>query len=225
MGARRPIRCGRVKYQAVWWSLALMAGCGPSPLTRDQAAQLISKSLELSSPETLQLATPSGCFILARRADVRSADITRDPQLAALPYLRNTLDRERELGLVEFEFSETPADAPFPPQGCGQLWATQHADGTTRDAAARSKLIVWKTVPSDKAMAAGLQPGQTFLYLRRTLIAITRLDSKDGGTMVAAYQWRWAPSYEGEHLGIQPSEPFPGTARFRKVGGEWRMAR
>lgn len=214
-----------MKHHIVWFALTLMVGCGPSPLTRDEAADLLSKSLALSSSENLQLATPSGCFVLARRAEVSGADVERDPQLAGLPYLLSTLRRERELGLVEFEFFETPAEAPVPPLGCGQLWAAQHAGDTNTAAAARSKLVAWKTVPSDKAMAAGLQPGETFLYLRRTLIAITRLDRKDEGTIVAEYRWQWAPSYEGEHLGIQASEPFTGKARFRNAGDGWRLVR
>jgi hypothetical protein len=212
-------------YRAVWFALALAAACGPSPLTREEAAGLLSKSPALSNSESLRLAMPSGCFILARRADVSGADVERDPKLTELPYLRDTLHRERELGLVDFQFFEAPADAPAPPTGCGRLWATAHAGDADAAAAARSKLVVWKTVPSDKAMAAGLQPGQTFLYLRQTLIAITRLDRKDDGTVVAEYRWHWAPSYEGEHLGIRASEPITSRARFRNAGNGWRLVR
>jgi hypothetical protein len=206
----------------LWLALTLTVGCGPTPLTREEAADLLSKTLESGTTENLQLATPSGCFALPRNATASSTDVEQDPQLAALPYLMSTLRRERELELVEFEFAETPLDAPVPPSGCGRLWATQHANAA---AAARSKLVAWKTVPSDKAIAAGLRPGETFPYLRKTLIAITQLTRKDDGTMVAEYQWHWAPSYEGEHLGIRPSEPFSGRARFRNPGDGWRLVR
>jgi hypothetical protein len=74
-------------------------------------------------------------------------------------------------------------------------------------------------------MAAGLQPGQTFLYLRQTLLDVTRLEIKDDGTAVAEYSWRWAPSYEGEHLGIRAPEPVTARARFRSADGAWRLVR
>jgi len=156
---------------------------------------------------------------------VSGADVERDPQLAGMPYLLSTLRRERELGLVEFEFFETPADAPIPPPGCRHLWAAQHVRDANAAAAARSKLVAWKTTPSDKAIAAGLQPGQTFLYLRRTLIAITGWTRRPDGTVVAEFRWRWAPSYEGEHLGIQASEPITSRVRFRNAGDGWRVVR
>jgi hypothetical protein len=213
-----------------WLTLVIVAmltvGCGPSPLTRDEASDLLSKALELGAAEDLQLATPSGCFTLPRNAPVHSADVELDPQLAGLPYLLSTLRRERELELVEFEFAETTLDAPVPPPGCGQLWATaRRAADAKAAAAARSKLVAWKTIPSDKAIAAGLQPGATFPYLRKTLIAITQLNKKDDATVVAEYRWRWAPSYEGEHLGIKASEPMTGKARFRNQGDGWRLVR
>jgi hypothetical protein len=226
-GRTTPARMGgkmnAMRRNIVWLALGLSAACGPGPLTREGAADLIAKSLNAS--ETLQLATPKGCFALPRGTEVRSADVERDPQLARAPYLVSTLRRERELELVEFEFTETSADAAAPPAGCGQLWATQHATEAKGAGAGRLKLVLWTTVPSDKAMAAGLQPGQTFLYLRQTLIAVTKLETRNDGTVLAEYRWRWAPSYEGEHLGIQPSDAFAGRARFRNVGDGWRLAR
>jgi hypothetical protein len=206
----------------LWLALTLTFGCGPSPLTREEASDLLSKTLEQGATENLQLATPSGCFTLPRNATASSKDVEHDPQLAALPYLVSTLRRERELELVEFEFAESPSDTPVPPSGCGQLWATQRTNAAS---AARSKLVAWKTVPSDKAIAAGLRPGETFPYLRQTLIAITDLSRKPDGTVVAEYRWHWAPSYEGEHLGIQPSAPLTGRARFRNPGDGWRLVR
>jgi hypothetical protein len=205
--------------------LPLTVACGPSPLTRDEASDLLSKSLASGGTENLQLATPSGCFALARNANVNSADVERDPHLAGLPYLLSTLRRERELGLVEFEFAEVPSDAAVPPSGCADLWAAQHAATTGGAPGARSKLIAWKTMPSDKAMAAGLQPGETFPYLHKTLIAITQLIPKDDGTVVVEYRWHWAPSYESEHLGVQAAEAITSRARFRHVGNSWRLAR
>jgi hypothetical protein len=74
-------------------------------------------------------------------------------------------------------------------------------------------------------MAAGLRPGETFPNLRQTLIAITQLNRKDDGTVIAEYRWHWAPSYEGEHLGIQASEPITGRVRFRHVADGWRLVR
>ncbi len=213
-----------MKVQAVWVALTLTAGCGSRPLTRNEAADLISKSLALRANEQLQLATPSGCFLLTTREELTGSDVERDPQLAGSPYLLSTLRRERELGLVEFEFSETPADAAVPPLECGRFRAAP-TGAASRPQAARSKYVAWKTMPSDKAMAAGLHAGQTFLYLRQTLIDITHLTSKDDGTMVAEFRWRWAPSYEGEHLGIQASEPMIGRMRFRNTPDGWHVVR
>jgi hypothetical protein len=214
-----------MKVQSVWVALTLTAACGPRPLTRDEAADLISKSLALRASEQLQLATPSGCFLLAGRTEVSGSDVERDPQLAASPYLLSTVRRERELGLIEFEFSEMPADSSVPPVECGRVRTALRAGEASGPAGAQSRFVAWKTMPSDKAMAAGLQSGQTFLYLRQTLIDITQLNRKDDGTMVAEYRWHWAPSYEGEHLGIQASEPMIGKTRFKNAGGGWRVVR
>jgi hypothetical protein len=228
---RRPGTCGSTALARptlaviTTLALALSPGCTRSGLGLDEAADLLSQSLAASESEHLQLATPSGCFLLARRDEIKNTDVERDPQIARLPYVLSTLRRERDLGLIEFEFSETPADAPVPPMGCGQLWAAQHAGAAPVAAASRFKFVVWKATPSDKAMAAGLQPGETFLYLRKTLIDVVRLSKKDSETMIAEYRWRWAPSYEGEHLGIQPSGPMAGKARFKNSGGGWRLAR
>src|SRR5258707_3355889 len=162
-------RSAAMTHHLLWFALTLTVGCGPSALTREEAADLIARTLEQRTAENLQLATPSGCFAVARNATVKSGDVERDPQLAALPYLLSTLRLERELGLVEFEFAEATLDAPVPAPGCGHLSVTwPNAAGS--NAAARSKLVAWKTVPSDKAIAAGLQPGDTFPYLRQTLI-------------------------------------------------------
>ena len=209
----------------LWFTLAFTVGCGPSALTREGAADLLANALERDAGQNLQLATLSGCFTLAPKARVHNSDVELDPQLAGLPYLMSTLRIERELGLIEFEFAESPMDAPVPPSGCGRLWAAQHAAHASTNAAAQSKLVAWKSIPSDKAMAAGLQPGDTFPYLRKTLIAVTQLTRKDDGTVIAEYRWHWAPSYEGEHLGIQASAPIPGRARFRNPGDGWRLVR
>ena len=131
----------------LWFTLAFTVGCGPSALTREGAADLLANALERDAGQNLQLATLSGCFTLAPKARVHNSDVELDPQLAGLPYLMSTLRIERELGLIEFEFAESPMDAPVPPSGCGRLWAAQHAAHASTNAAAQSKLVAWKSNP------------------------------------------------------------------------------
>ena len=44
----------------LWLALMSTAGCGTAPLTREEATDLLSKTLESGTTENLQLATPSG---------------------------------------------------------------------------------------------------------------------------------------------------------------------
>jgi hypothetical protein len=206
----------------VWLVLILSVACGRPQLTVEQAADLLSQSPALSGVENLQLVAPSGCFVVDRSAEVRSADVQRDPRLVELLYVRDALRRDLELGLVEFEFNEAPASSQTPPEGCDeQLWRSHSNPGASQSL----KLVAWKAVPSDRAIAAGLQMGQTFLYRRQTLGAITRLVRQDDDTMLVEYSWHWAPSYEGAHLGIPASPPAKGTATLTRSDQGWRVAR
>jgi hypothetical protein len=208
---------------AVWLVLVCSIGCGQPQLTIEQAADLLSTSAALSAVENLQLVAPSGCFVVDRDAEVHASDVERDPHLIELQYVLGALRRDLELGLIEFEFSEASESSLMPPEGCDeQLWRSHGSDGTL--SAQPLKLVAWKTVPSDKAIAAGLRPGQTFLYRRQTLGAITRLVRQDDASVRVEYSWHWAPSYEGGHLGIPTSAPTRGTATLRQTDQGWRVA-
>ena len=208
---------------AVWLVLVCSVGCGQPQLTIEQAADLLSNSPALSGVETLQLVARSGCFTLDREAEVRAADVWKDSHLGELLYAREALRRDLELGLIEFEFSEASAGPLTPPEGCDeQLWRSHSSDGTL--SAQPFKLVAWNTVPSDKAIAAGLQTGQTFLYRRQTLGAITRLERQDDATIRVEYSWHWAPSYEGGHLGFPTSAPARGVATLRRTDQGWCVA-
>jgi hypothetical protein len=204
-----------------WLVLGFSVACGRPQLSVEQAADLVSNSQALSGVEHLQLVAPSGCFIIDRDAEIHAADIRRDPRLNELQYVRDALRRDLELGLVEFEFNEAPARSQTAPEGCDeQLWRSHSNAGASQSL----KLVAWKTVPSDRAIAAGLQMGQTFLYRRQTLGAITRLVRQDDTTMLVEYSWHWAPSYEGAHLGIPASAPARGTATLKRSDQGWRVA-
>ena len=208
--------------RVVWLVVVFSVACGPPQLTRETAADVLSKSPALSGVENLQLVTPSGCFTLDRDADIRTAAVQRDPRLNELVYVRDALQRDLELGLVEFEFTKAPVGSVTPPEGCDeQLWRSHSSDGTS---AQQLVLVAWKAVPTDKAIAAGLQPGQTFLYRRQALGEVTRLVRQDHKTTIVEYSWHWAPSYEGEHLGIRASPPARGKATFTLSDNGWHVA-
>jgi hypothetical protein len=149
--------------------------------------------------------------------------VQRDERVTRLPYLRDTLRRGQEVGLIEFEFREAPLDAPTPLEGCGELWASRNRRGAV--GVDRLKLVAWKAVLSDKAIAAGLQVGQTFLYRRQTLVGIARLVEQEDNTTLVEYSWNWAPTFEGAHLGISASQPVTARATFKRAGSGWRLAR
>jgi hypothetical protein len=208
---------------SLWFVLAISVACTSPQLTRDQAAELLSKSPALSGIQNLRLVTPSGCFTLDRDAEVRAADVQRDQRLNELSYIRDALDRDLELGLIELEFSEATAGSPKP-QGCDQQLWTAYKSDRFGELDRRLKLVAWKAVPSDKANAAGLHTGQTFLYRRQALIAITKLVRQDDHTSVVEYSWNWAPTYEGLHLGISASPPITSKATFKRSDTGWRFA-
>jgi hypothetical protein len=76
---------------------------------------------------------------------------------------------------------------------------------------------------SDKAMAAGLRPGHTFVSRRRELIAVGKIVMKDQHTALVDYTWHWMPSYETGHIGFAPSEPVRTTATFTRKGKDWSL--
>jgi hypothetical protein len=139
-------------------SLALAAGaCRSQSLTAEHAAELLAKSPALASVERMTFTTPRGCFTIAADATLKAGDLDRDRRLSESPALRQELQREQDLDLLDFEFSPVPATVPAPPDGCEQLWASYRNAGAA--AAARLKLVPWRTMMSDKALAAGCGRG------------------------------------------------------------------
>jgi hypothetical protein len=76
---------------------------------------------------------------------------------------------------------------------------------------------------SDKALAAGMWPGLTFVYRRQTLVEVTRVIQGDAHRSVVEYTSQWAPPFESAHLGIRSSEPFAARAILRRSSGDWRV--
>jgi hypothetical protein len=199
----------------------VLVACGTSALDRPQAADLLARSPALARIENMTIATPGGCFTLPLGASVRAEDVQRDERLSARVDVRDALRRERELELVDFVFEQAAATSPSPLEGCEQLWASVKSG--PENAGGGVKLVAWKTILSDKAMVAGLQAGQTFQYRRQTLVAITALLPQIDGATVVGYSWKWAPTYEGAHLGIRESEPISAQAVFRKSSAGWQV--
>jgi hypothetical protein len=203
-------------------SLALAAGaCRSQSLTPERAAALLLRSAALSGVERMTFTTPRGCFTIAADSTFKAGDLDRDRRLSESPALRQQLQREQDLDLLDFEFSPVPAAVAAPPEGCEQLWASYHNAGP--DTAARVKLVPWRTMMSDKALAAGLSPGLTVVLRRQTLVEVTRVIQDDANTSVVEYTWQWAPPYESAHLGIRSSEPTAATAIVKRSSGDWRV--
>jgi hypothetical protein len=191
-------------------------------LSAERAAELLAASPALSAVERMTFTTPRGCFAIAAGTNFKAGDLDNDRRFSESPALRRELRREQDLDLLDFEFSPVPATVPAAPEGCEQLWASYRNAGS--GAAARAQLVQWRTMMSDKALAAGLSPGQTFVVRRQTLVEVTRVAQKDARTWAVNYTWQWAPPYESGHLGIRPSEPTPATAVIRRSGNQWRVA-
>jgi hypothetical protein len=196
--------------------------CSAPPLTLGQAADLLAASRPLSGVETMTYTTPRGCFVLEPDEKLDRRGLDRDPQFTENATLKSLVDLEQRLDLLDFEFSPSPLNSPSPPEGCDRPWAAYHrvTSGLPRSEA---RLIAWRSFMSDKAMAAGLQPGHTFVSRRRELIAVGRIVMKDPQTAVVDYTWHLMPSYETEHIGFAPSEPVRTTATFVRSGKTWSL--
>lgn len=166
---------------------------------------------------------PRGCFTVASDATFKAGDLERDRRLSESPVLRQELQRSRDLDLLDFDFTPVPATIPAPPEGCEELWSS-YRYGPKADEAARVKLVAWRTVMSDKALAAGLSPGFTFVYRRQTLVAITGASPQSGDTVLVDYTWQWAPPADSAHLGVRPSTEFSAKALLRRTADGWRVA-
>jgi hypothetical protein len=191
-------------------------------LTLERAAELLAKSPALAGVERMTFTTPRGCFAIAADATFKAGDLETDRRLSESPVLRRELQREQDLDLLDFEFSPVAAMVPAPPEGCEQLWASYHNAGV--EAASRAQLVRWRTMMSDKALAAGLSPGLTFIFRRQTLVEVTRVVQPDADTAVVEYTWQWAPPFESAHLGIRASDPIAARAIVKRSDGEWRVA-
>jgi hypothetical protein len=168
--------------------------------------------------------TPRGCFALNRNQPLDRNALDRDPGLNEQPALKALVEREQQLDLLDFEFSPAPVAMVPPAEGCEQLWARYHSGGAS-NMSSDTRLVSWRALMSDRAMAAGLQPGQSFIYRRQALIAIGKMTVRDERTTRVEYTWHWEPTFEGAHLGIAASEPSRSTATFTRDGTEWRLKR
>jgi hypothetical protein len=205
-------------------ALALLgAACRSTALTKEVAASQLTHSAALSGVDNLTFGLPRGCFTLGADELVKASNLERDTRLQEDSAARALLQRERELELLEFEFVQAPASQMTPLEGCEVVWASFHT-GAGDDRARGTKLVAWKTYMSDKALAAGFQPGFSYVYCRQTLESIDSLEPQADGSTVVRYQWRWAPTEEGSFLGIKPTDPTSATARFFRRDGEWRLA-
>jgi hypothetical protein len=200
----------------------LAAACRSHSLTAAQAAELLRQSPLLAGEETMTFSLPRGCFTIPAARTLRAGDLERDRRLSESTALRQELQRSRDLDLLDFDFSPVPGTIPAPPEGCEELWAS-YRYGPKADEAARVKLVAWRTVMSDKALAAGLSPGQTFVYRRQTLVAITGT-SQDGDTVLVDYTWQWAPPLDSAHLGVRPSTEISAKALLKRTADGWRVA-
>jgi hypothetical protein len=196
------------------------AACATPPLTVAQAGELLEASSALRGVERVTYATPTGCFVLEPGQRLDGAALDRDPQFADNRQLKAMVDRERELDLLDFEFSPTPITAPSAPEGCRRQWSAylSAASGAT---ASGARLVAWRSLMSDKALAAGLQPGQSFVTRQQRLIAVGKIAMRDDRSAVVDYTWHWEPTYEAQHIGFVPSEPKRSTAAFAWSGSHW----
>jgi hypothetical protein len=207
----------------MWAALAVAcSGCGAPALTPGQAADLLTASPALAGVETLTYTVPRGCVTLEGDQRLDGTVLDRDPRLSQNAELKVIVARERRLDLLDFEFSPTPITTSSPPEGCEQLWAAYHST-TASGARSDARLVGWRALMSDKALAAGLRPGQSFVTRRQTLIAVGTITMKNGKTAVVDYTWHWAPSFETQHLGIDPSEPVRSNATFTRESKKWRL--
>jgi hypothetical protein len=201
----------------------LAASCQARSLTAEQVAEILRQSPLLAGRETMTFSLPRGCFTIPAGRSFRAGDLDRDRRLSESPELRQELQRSRDLDLLDFDFAPVPATIAAPPEGCEELWSS-YRYGPKADEATRVKLVAWRTVMSDKALAAGLSPGQTLLYRRKLLVAITGTTERDLNTLRVEYTWQWAPDYEGAHLGIRPSAESAATATLIKSASGWHVA-
>jgi hypothetical protein len=196
------------------------AACATPPLTVARASELLEASVALRGVEQVTYTTPKGCFVLEPDQHLDGTALDRDPQFADNRQLKAMVDRERELDLLDFEFSPTPITAPSAPEGCRRQWSAylNAASGVT---ASSARLVAWRSLMSDKAFAAGLQPGRSFVTRQQRLIAIGKIVMCDDRSAVVDYTWHWEPTYEAQLIGFAPSEPKRSTAAFAWSGSNW----
>jgi hypothetical protein len=192
-------------------------------LTVARAAELLMASRSLSGVEQVTYETPHGCFVLDADQRLDGAALDRDPQLAENHQLKALIDRERQLDLLEFEFSPTPIGSTSVPPDCHRQWLA-YRSGAIGVKEPGARLVAWRALMSDKAVAAGLQPGQSFIARRQTLIAIGKIVMRSDQSAAVDYTWHWEPTYEAQHLGFAPTEPRRSVAIFKWDGHAWSVA-
>lgn len=201
-------------------------GCAlasPGELTHAEAARLLTGSSLLGAVESIQILLPHGCLSVSKDVPIDRINPRKEPSVVASRQGGDAFAREIQLDVVDFELAEAPLTTGTPLEGCESVWL-EETGRSGQATAAQLKMVAWKTVLNDKGQAAGLQPGQTLLYRRQTLVGVEQLIPEANGTMTGTYSWRWEPTPDGAHLGIPSGAPTRATVRFRRVRGRWEIA-
>jgi hypothetical protein len=206
-----------------------LAGCGPSKPTRESAFQPIVHALRTQTKD-FNVQTAEGCFTLvvplSADFDFLTDDELQGKNVGLQKPMRDALARERQLGLIRFNHSQTPFSRSAPvSSSCDTAVRSTPAVFLTADFLPQLTLVQWRSVLTDKAIAVGVAQKGSFPYVEQRLVAVTGLIEQDATTTLIDYEWEWTPTPFGSAFDLVLNGKGTGRAIFRKYDDGWRIER
>ena len=197
----------------------LVAACGTTLPSKEEAAAAVSKLDE--SPLTRTL--PAATYCMTTTPEYSFATMG---QVDFVEMFQNITDKEPLLdatkaGAVRIELKEFRFDPAgrSPDASCDAVFA-QSKQGDYSGSQVR--LVMVRAVLTPKGEAAGVRFDTPIEIATREVVEVTDVRSDRDGVAVT-YSWRWKPTPMAEAIGYRPGPPQQTTARIRKLDLGWAL--
>ncbi|MBM3751030.1 MAG: hypothetical protein FJW21_07590 [Acidimicrobiia bacterium] len=205
-------------FFALTATLLLVAGCGASVPTNQEAATAVSTAIESTRTSTL----PAATYCMTTNPDFSFANLG---QVDFVEMLQNVKDKAPLFdaaiaGVVRVELKEFPFNPAgrSPDPSCDAVHAQSRQSGYM---SGQVRLAMVRTTLTPKGTAAGIQFDMPIDIATREVVDVTDIRSERGGLVAVNYTWQWTPTEMAELVGYTPAKPQEATARLRRSDDGW----
>ncbi|MEZ5320381.1 MAG: hypothetical protein R2752_23465, partial [Vicinamibacterales bacterium] len=179
----------------------LVAACGASVPTEQEAVALLSNAIASTLTRTL----PASTYCMTANPDFSFANMGQSDLVTTFQNLRDKepLYDATRAGVVRVELQEfrfNPAGRP-PDPSCDAVHAQARQAGYTSQ---QVRLAVVRTTLTPRGTAAGVQFDTPIEVATREVVNVTDIGTARGGIVAVKYTWRWTPTTMAEVIGYTP---------------------